>query len=330
MNSFRPFFALLGLLMLIFLSACANPKQDLITQIADIEDKTQKSPDDAQMRSLMTLYVQFIQRYPTDQYAPVYIYKIAEVYYRLQKWDEALRHVNMIIEKHPDSPYWEDALLFAGLLYDERIFDQTGGDKVYKLYLAKYPNGKGRQAAEMHFKSPQERLIFRIENMEKQLAASPNDANLPVSLAYAYKNYAQSNPQDVQTPRFCMQGAKLAAGAGESFLAIELWDIIAKNYQNFPERPYVMFLAAMEHEEKAFLQAQRYRREGQPFEGAAATYQNTEKEAFIKIAGERYKSYLSEYPQHELAKDAKTAIQNLGKDANEIVNSFIKKQKESN
>ena len=31
-----------------------------------------------------------------------------------------------------------------------------------------------------------------------------------------------------------------------------------------------------------------------------------------------------------LPKDAKTAIQNLGKDANEIVNSFIKKQKESN
>ena len=44
MNSFRPFFALLGLLMLIFLSACANPKQDLITQIADIEDKTQSRP----------------------------------------------------------------------------------------------------------------------------------------------------------------------------------------------------------------------------------------------------------------------------------------------
>jgi len=330
MNRLFSLCAKLGLGIMLFLSACGNPKQDLIEQIATIEYKTAKAPDDAQMRSLMTLYVQFIQRYPTDKYTPVYIYKIAEVNYRLQKWDEALRHLNMIINDHSSSEYLEDALLFVGMLYDERIFDQAGGDKVYKMYLDKYPNGKGKAQAEMHFKSPQERLIFKIENMEKQLEANPNDPNLALSLAYTYKSYAQANPQDVQTPRFCMQGAKFAAGSGESFLAIELWDMISKNYQNFPERPYVMFLAAMEHEEKALLQAQRYRRAGQPFDGFAAYYQNFEKEQFIKEAGDRYKAYLAEYPKHELAKDAKTALQNLGKDANEIVNSFIQKQKTAN
>ena len=49
----------------------------------------------------------------------------------------------------------------------------------------------------------------------------------------------------------------------------------------------------------------------------------------LQKAGDAYREFLRKYPNHPLAKDAKTSLDNLGKPLDEIIKEFEAKHKDS-
>ena len=326
---------LLFLLLTCQLVACSNQEQELIEQITTLENKTQKVATDSrytddQLRSLLTLYVQYIQSNPGKERSALYTYRIAEVYYRVSGWLECVRHLHMVEDQYPNSPIKEQALALAGIVYDERLHNEAKAKEVYEKYLQLYPNGQHIEQAKNFFRSPIEKLTNRIEQLEMQMQKEGGDARTAALLLHVYKSFALTNPTDSRTPDYCMKGAKLASGMGESFAALELYNIIETNFPNFGDMPYVYFLSAMEYSDRAPLQWQQYLAAQRPFNNFAAQFRNVDRSHFLKQAEKYYKLFLQKFPNHALAQDVKLSLANLGKSDNEIVNSFLQKEQKMN
>lgn len=313
------------LALALSLHSCGENPNTLRLQIQAIEEATQKDASDEQMRSLLTLYVQYIQRYPQDAAAPIYMYRIAEAYYRATNWAEAARHLSLLMERYPNSKIEEDAYAFAGMLYEERLHDPTRAEKNYKDYLAKYPNGRYKKQAELFFKTPEEKLLARVDELEAQVTANPSDTRAAGLLAATYKNFASQLPQHAKTANFCMQGAKLASGLGDSFLALEFYDILEKQHPDFADMPYVLFLTAVEYDDRIEAQWRSNMTNKKPFIGFSAQFRDMQVADFNKLAEKYYKLFLAKYPDHTLAKDVKISLENIGKSDNEVVENLIKK-----
>jgi TolA-binding protein len=310
--------------------SCTDQAGSLRRQIDIVEVATQKNANDEQMRSLLTLYVQYLQRYPNDAAAPIYMYRMAEVYYRATSWAEAARHLGLLIERYPNAKIEEDAYAFAGMLYEERLQDAVRAEKNYKDYLAKYPNGKYKAQAELFFKTPEEKLTARIADLEAQIIAKPNEVATAALLAMTYKNFVAKMPTHEKAANYCIQGAKLATGLGDSFLALEFYDIIEKQHPDFADMPLVLFFTAVEYDDRIETQWRNHITSKTPFIGFAAQFRDAQVTDFAKKAADYYKLFLSKYPTHAMAKDAKISLENIGKSDNEIVESLIKKNEKMN
>lgn len=317
--------------IMLGLSGCASNKDgDMRAQIYNLEASVKhKADEDGRVRSLMTMYVDYIQRFPQDSMSPVYLYRMAEVYYRATNWGESAKHLKMLIEKYPQSPVVEQAYIFSGMLYDEKLMDTTLARTAYQTYLDKFPSGKFRTQAELFFKSPQEKLLFRIKSMEDALAAGgkKGEQRQATLLMAAYRNYAQQFPADSLSADFCMKGAKLASGVGESFVALELYSILRERHAQHPDVPYAIFLSATELDGNAQKRHQRHLQQREPFVGYAAQFRDFTKADFLKAAEKEYKAFLAQFPTHPLAKDVQLLIQNLGKSDNDVVKAMIEKNK---
>ncbi len=326
------FYSLLAAASLFVFQACGNsPKDgDLRAQIYNLEAAVKhKADEDGRVRSLMTMYVDYIQHFPQDSMSPVYMYRMAEVYYRAANWGESAKHLRMLLEKYPASPVAEEAYIFSGMVYDEKLLDSTLARKAYQSYLEKYPSGKYRPQAELFFKSPQEKLLFRIKTLEENLnkGSKKNEQKQATLLMAVYRNYAQQFPEDSISADFCMKGAKLASGVGESFVALELYSILREKHPQHPDAPYAVFLSATELDGNAPKRHQRHLQQRDPFAGYAAQFRDYTKADFLKAAEKTYKEFLSQYPTHPLAKDVQLLIKNLGKSDNDVVKAMVEKNK---
>lgn len=305
--------------------SCGDQAGSLRRQIDIVEVATEKNASDEQMRSLLTLYVQYIQRYPNDAASPIYMYRMAEAYYRATNWAEAARHLGLLLEKYPNSRVEEDAYGFAGILYEERLQDAVRAEKNYKDYLAKYPNGKYKAQAELFFKTPEEKLAARITDLEAQISKNPNDVGAAGLLAMTYKNFVIKMPTHEKAATYCMQGAKLATGLGDSFLALEFYDILEKQHPDFADMPLVLFFTAVEYDDRIETQWRNHMTSKTPLIGFSAQFRDAQVADFSKKAADYYKLFLSKYPDHAMAKDVKISLENIGKSDNEVVEALIKK-----
>lgn len=317
----------LALLITLF-AACDGGKQDLRDQIAKQEETLKNAPtaEDAQVRSLLTLYVQYIQRHQDDELVPVYLYRMAEIYYRSSNWAEAARHLNMLVEQHPDAPVVEDALIFAGMIYEERLHDGIRAEKAYTLYKEKFPQGKHIQKAELFFKSPEERLLARMDELQIELQKNPNNTQAAQLFAYSCKNFIQQNPANPKAAQFAMLGGNWARKGLHTFLAIELWTTLLEKFPNDAAAPDALYQLGMEHEVNAIHQWRQMQQNNEPFMGFLAKYKNFAEADFHKEAERYYKQLIAQYPQHPRAADAANNLKHIGKNANDIVDSFVAKR----
>lgn len=311
-------------------TGCGNPKADLSAQIISMEKQAEANTLEAeQYRGLLTLYVQYMQRYPEDPLAPIYLYRMAEVYYRATNWAEAARHLRLLMEKYPNSAVIEDAYLFVGNIYEERLYDQVRAEATYKQYLERFPEGKYRAKANVFFKTPEEKLNTRIGELENQLSQTPDNPQTMQILAFAYKNFVQYNPKSELVPKYCYLGGRLASRTNHFFLAAELWEKLLAEYPTYEGVPEALFLLGNMYEEQMELEWLSYIKSGNPFVGFASKYKDFQSADFIEEAKKIHQLLITKYPNSEFAGKAKDNLANSEKSANDVINSFQKPKQDS-
>ena len=129
--------------------------------------------------------------------------------------------------------------------------------------------------------------------MESKMKTSQKVDSVAVNeLVSAYQNFSSKYPDDSLSPEYLYKAAGLASGFNRGTQAIDLYESIIQTYPHYKRIPECYFMQAF-------------------------TYENTL--GNIEKANVLYNTFLDKYPDHELADDARAAINFLGKSPEEIV-----------
>jgi outer membrane protein assembly factor BamD (BamD/ComL family) len=120
------------------------------------------------------------------------------------------------------------------------------------------------------------------------------------SLLTAYESFMKHFPEDSLTVKIAFKAANLSMNMGDGAKAIELFDKFIEKYPDNPKAAVSMFF-------KGYI------------------YENQLKN--LDKAKEIYLQFIEKYPHGDFTKDARIALQNLGKTPEQMVQEFDDKRK---
>lgn len=161
-------------------------------------------------------------------------------------------------------------------------------------------SGEKKEEGSGNSKEVFEQKIKELEaTIKSDISLRSNKDHATIALS-TYMDYAGRFPDDPKTPGYIFKAAELANGLEKHEQAITNFELLITKYPEYEKVPQALFL-------QAFI------------------YDNSiNDDAKAKIY---YEKFLSKYPDHELAKDAKISIEQLGKTDEELIEEFNKKVK---
>ena len=325
----------LGLCCLLLLQACQREKRALQGQIAELEARMAEQPDDSVMRPLLTYYQRYAKAYPEDALAPVYLYRTAEIYFRVNNYEQTSIHLESILRDFPKAEIIPQTLIFGGMLYDERMAAPKRAEELYQRYLDEFPDGPDKEKAAFFFKPEIERLHARIEQARTKLqGANRGEINQEVGLQLVgfYRYLVEKYSQDPKTPAYCYEGAVLAKNMGRLEDAVMMLKQYVEQYEKEPQHADALFVLAttyeneMEEYKRYYEQEENKRvrtdvsRKFRPMPGGELDYK--------KEAEKLYKLFLQRYPNHALKPLVEQSLKFIHKDPSDLVEQFAKQHKE--
>jgi tetratricopeptide (TPR) repeat protein len=147
-------------------------------------------------------------------------------------------------------------------------------------------------------KPSKEKELQKIKEMEERLLGDNSNSIDGVSaynLQIAYTGFYENFPDAPETPELLFRAADMCVNLKWSKQAVDYLNIIISQYPDYEKAPDALFLLAFVHDHLVDDDAK---------------------------AGEYYRAYLDQYPDHIFAKDAEASIRNLGKTDEEIMREF--------
>ncbi len=135
-----------------------------------------------------------------------------------------------------------------------------------------------------------------LYNVDK-FTFDPVKANAVVA---SYEKYAQQHPDDEKTPLYLFKSGEIYRSLKKYQKAIDTYETIYSKYNSFEKAPHSLFLMGFSYENDL---------------------KNNDK------AKSSYEQFLSKYPNHDLAKDVKFSLDNLGKSPEDIIKEFESRKK---
>lgn len=154
-------------------------------------------------------------------------------------------------------------------------------------------------------KPESDRTADNIKETEKKLINDSTkmlNRGLAESQLKAYADFTEKFPEDTRSEEFLYKAAELANSMGKTAVALDYYHSFCEKYPQSKKTPYALFL-------QAFI------------------YENQLKN--MDRAKEIYTAFLTTYPDHELAKDARFSLDNLGKSEEDLIKMFEEKNKDS-
>lgn len=321
--------SLLFICCLLSLAACNQERNNQREIINGMEYAVAKNTGDEFVRPLIANYINYAKAFKEDEFAPIYLYRCAVLYYRIRNFSEASKHLETILRTHPETEILEDTYLFLAMIQASPHGRKKRAETLYKTYLEKYPKGKGVAAANYFFRPEKEKLQDYINDILKDInslprGASPSEVQLN-QLMFSYARFVKGNPESPLSANYCLQGAKLAIRLEQHLIAIQFLEEIYHNYPEFEQYPDALLMLAVEYDTNITLYLRKNNVVSSPLDGRI-TGAKLLKMDVIKHGGELYKEILERFPEHDVAPSAKNGLKNLGKKTNEVVEEFIQVQ----
>ncbi len=154
------------------------------------------------------------------------------------------------------------------------------------------------QKQKAYLKNETTKNIARIE----KILTNDTTGNINIAAAYEiikyYSTYSINFPDDSATPEYLFRKANIYNALNQGKNAIDVLEKIQKEYPNFHKTGLCLFMEAN-------------------------IYENQLKD--LDKARNAYQKFITLYPHHPLANDAKVLLENLGKTPEELFQSFSKK-----
>lgn len=164
MNRVKKITIIIGLFSILL--ACKSPKEEMIAQIAKLENND-SAFSISNITDLYNTYNLFVDKYPDDERAPEFLFKAAQRSNIINKSQEGLALLNKIEKNYPNSKYSEQALFSIAFSYENNLNDLENARKYYESFILKYPKSELVEDAKLsieHLGKTDEEFIESINN----------------------------------------------------------------------------------------------------------------------------------------------------------------------
>ena len=269
-------------------------------EIAKLEAEVEAKATPENSKALEAAYLAHIAANPNDhETASRYLYRAAELQYRMNRYSGAVKLLNQALKDHYAGSNTPMNALFLGTIYKEKLKNGVAAAAIYQTFLQAFPNHEKAAAIKKDYGS-EPTMDAKIVDFGNRLM---NDSTnrIDYRVANDFIGLCEINalmlPKDAKSGDYLHKAGETARSLRSFPKALEIYDWIIMKYPDHPKAAQALFL-------KAF------------------TYDNDLKK--VDEARALYTEFLNKYPNDDFADDTKFLLENLGKDDEEIINSFGK------
>lgn len=297
------------LLIATFFMGCQNEKNKLANEISQLEKNLETETELETANQLAELYKKHVNDFPEDSINnPKYLYRLAGLFYRMNKSTSSIEELRTILKNYPNAADLYNISSLLATIYDENFNEK---DIAYTIYQALIERGITPEQEAIVTKKIQSAMPPAEDRLRVLQAYIFNDSTKRVDYKYANEfilcseYFGLIQPNKPSSPEILMRAAETARTIRSFPKALEIYELVYDRYPNHPKAPQALFLRAF-------------------------TLDNDVKD--FENARLLYNQFLEKYPNDEFADDASFLLKNLGKDDEEIINSFQQQenQEESN
>lgn len=292
------------LFLFVFFAACSS---DTNTTAADpeieaLEKEVETSPNAENSKALLDKYNATVAANPDshDQNSR-YLYRAASIQYRMNRFTGAINLLKQALKDHYSGDNTANNILLLGSILKEKIKTEDGAATTYQSFLKAFPNHEKAASIKADYGNLPD-FETRLKNLGDRLM---NDSTnrIDYKVANDFINncevYALILPNDPKSGDYLHKAGETARSIRSYDKALNFYEWIYTRYPEHPKASQALFLQAF-------------------------TLDN-DKKNFDK-ARELYTAFLEKYPEDDFADDTKFLLENLGKDDEEIIQSFGKEQ----
>lgn len=135
---FLPLVLMLGFIIASCSQNTKTEEEYLNTAKSLLDSGTAKKDDNLKKESL-SLYKEFLTKYPSSTKG-IFVYnQIAGINFDLKNFDESIKTYQELAAKYPDTKDAKNSLFMVAFIYDETMKDKDKAITAYEEFLKKYP-----------------------------------------------------------------------------------------------------------------------------------------------------------------------------------------------
>ena len=273
------------------------------SEIAKLEKALEANANPDNAKALVDAYSAYVAANPEDvEQSSKYLYRAASVQYRMNRFSGAEQLLKQALRKYYGSSNTVNNALLLASVYGDKLRNTASAATVYQALNQKFGSDEAVQKVSDKIDPTWVSLDQRIETLG---ASMFNDSinRIEYRVANDYINscelYAMLLPENENSPSLLHKAGETARSVRIFKKALEIYEWIGTDYPNFEKAPQSLFLRAftLDNDLKRYDEARAL-----------------------------YEEFLTKYPNDDFADDTKFLLENLGKDDEEIINSFNENQ----
>lgn len=293
------FFLIIGLL------SCGSDSGytfEVNPEIGALEKEVQATPSAANNAALLEKYTSIVTSNPENHDDNShYLYRAASVQYAMNRFSGAITSLKQALRNHYEGDNTANNILLLGSIYKDKLKNEEGASTAYLCFAEAFPKSEKSPAIKKDYGN-QPDFETRLKNLGDRLM---NDSThrIDYRVANDFINVCELHalilPNHEKSGDYLHKAGETARSIRSFDKALAYYDWICTKYPNHPKAPQALFLQAF-------------------------TYDNDKRN--LEKAKELYTAFLEKYPNDDFADDTQFLLENLGKDDEEIIQSFGKKE----
>ncbi len=285
--------------VILSLFACNGGGDKIQSTIDDLEKQLEETNDPQVAEQLVEQYKLYIKEHPEDvELNSRYLYRAGSIMFRMNRYTGATDYFSQVIKDYYQTETTPKAAMFLGMLYDEQLRNPEAATTIFQGMVQAFPNFEEISKAKEKIPAGTPDINARLEDMRMHMF-NDSTQRIEYRVANDFVNSCQLHamilPDDSQSPVLLHKAGEVARSIRAYNKALEIYDWIYEKYPDYEKAPQALFLKAftLDNDLKRFDEA--------------------------KVL---YEEFLQKYPNDDFADDTQFLLENLGKDDEEIINSF--------
>lgn len=271
-------------------------------EIVKLEAEVAEKATPENSKALDAAYKAYIAANPDDhEKASRYLYRAAELQFRMNRYSGAVALLRDALKNHYAGSNTPLNALFLATIYKEKLKNDVAAAAVYQTFIKAFPSHEKTAAITKDYGN-EATIDAKIIDFGNRLM---NDSTnrIDYRVANDFIGLCEINalilPADPKSPDYLHKAGETARSLRSFPKALEIYDWITGKYPNHAKAAQALFLKAFTYDNDL---------------------KNTEKARAL------YTEFLQKYPNDDFADDTQFLLDNLGKNDEEIINSFGKKE----